>query len=86
VREESSATLSFLDVPGNALYARGSFIGYIDRAAADIQTFGRDAETGADAVAHVPRARGNDQVRSRAFAAYALNPDIKVLRLGGKWI
>ncbi len=39
------------------------------------------AETGADAIAHGATGKGNDQVRFE-LAAYALNPDIKVIATG----
>ena len=40
------------------------------------------AETGADAVAHGATGKGNDQVRFE-LAAYALNPNIKVIYMSG---
>ncbi|PJE37352.1 argininosuccinate synthase [Pseudooceanicola lipolyticus] len=42
------------------------------------------AETGADAVAHGATGKGNDQVRFE-LAAYALNPDIKVIAPWRLW-
>jgi argininosuccinate synthase len=42
------------------------------------------AETGADAVAHGATGKGNDQVRFE-LAAYALNPDIKVIAPWREW-
>ena len=42
------------------------------------------AETGADAVAHGATGKGNDQVRFE-LAAYALNPDIKVIAPWRDW-
>ena len=42
------------------------------------------AETGADAVAHGATGKGNDQVRFE-LAAYALNPDIKVIAPWRMW-
>lgn len=41
--------------------------------------------TGADAVAHGATGKGNDQVRFE-LAAYALNPDIKVIAPWREWI
>ena len=41
-------------------------------------------ETGADAVAHGATGKGNDQVRFE-LAAYALNPDIKVIAPWREW-
>ena len=42
------------------------------------------AETGADAIAHGATGKGNDQVRFE-LAAYALNPDIKVISPWREW-
>ncbi|MCG8560160.1 MAG: argininosuccinate synthase [Hyphomicrobiales bacterium] len=42
------------------------------------------AETGADAVAHGSTGKGNDQVRFE-LAAYALNPDIRVIAPWREW-
>src|SRR6056297_751679 len=42
------------------------------------------AETGADAVAHGATGKGNDQVRFE-LAAYALNPDIRVIAPSREW-
>ena len=42
------------------------------------------AETGADAVAHGATGKGNDQVRFE-LAAYALNPDIRVIAPWREW-
>ncbi|MDD7969675.1 argininosuccinate synthase [Roseinatronobacter alkalisoli] len=42
------------------------------------------AQTGADAVAHGATGKGNDQVRFE-LAAYALNPDIKVIAPWREW-
>jgi argininosuccinate synthase len=42
------------------------------------------AETGADAIAHGATGKGNDQVRFE-LAAYALNPDIKVIAPWREW-
>ncbi|WP_108880296.1 argininosuccinate synthase [Anderseniella sp. Alg231-50] len=42
------------------------------------------AETGADAIAHGATGKGNDQVRFE-LAAYALNPDIKVIAPWRDW-
>lgn len=42
------------------------------------------AETGADAVSHGATGKGNDQVRFE-LAAYALNPDIKVIAPWREW-
>ncbi|MFV2034602.1 MAG: argininosuccinate synthase domain-containing protein, partial [Halocynthiibacter sp.] len=42
------------------------------------------SETGADAVAHGATGKGNDQVRFE-LAAYALNPDIRVIAPWREW-
>jgi argininosuccinate synthase len=70
---------------GNALYEGEYLLGTsIARPLISKRLVEIAAETGADAVAHGATGKGNDQVRFE-LAAYALNPDIKVIAPWREW-
>ena len=81
VREEFVRDFVFPMFRANALYEGLYLLGTsIARPLISKRLVEIAAETGADAVSHGATGKGNDQVRFE-LAAYALNPDIKVLSL-----
>ena len=79
VREEFVRDFVFPMFRANALYEGLYMLGTsIARPLISKRLVEIAAETGADAVAHGATGKGNDQVRFE-LAAYALNPDIKVI-------
>ncbi len=85
VREEFVRDFVFPMFRGNALYEGEYLLGTsIARPLISKRLVEIAAETGADAVAHGATGKGNDQVRFE-LAAYALNPDIKVIAPWREW-
>ncbi|ANP37198.1 argininosuccinate synthase [Phaeobacter gallaeciensis] len=85
VREEFVKDFVFPMFRGNALYEGEYLLGTsIARPLISKRLVEIAAETGADAVAHGATGKGNDQVRFE-LAAYALNPDIKVIAPWREW-
>ncbi|MEX5597823.1 argininosuccinate synthase [Pseudophaeobacter sp. C1-32P7] len=85
VREEFVKDFVFPMFRGNALYEGEYLLGTsIARPLISKRLVEIAAETGADAVAHGATGKGNDQVRFE-LAAYALNPDIKVVAPWREW-
>ena len=85
VREEFVKDFVFPMFRGNALYEGEYMLGTsIARPLISKRLVEIAAETGADAVAHGATGKGNDQVRFE-LAAYALNPDIKVIAPWREW-
>ncbi|MEO1188239.1 MAG: argininosuccinate synthase [Pseudomonadota bacterium] len=79
VREEFVRDFVFPMFRANAVYEGQYLLGTsIARPLISKRLVEIAAETGADAVAHGATGKGNDQVRFE-LAAYALNPDIKVI-------
>ncbi len=85
VREEFVRDFVFPMFRANALYEGLYLLGTsIARPLISKRLVEIAAETGADAVAHGATGKGNDQVRFE-LAAYALNPDIKVIAPWRLW-
>ena len=85
VREEFVRDFVFPMFRANALYEGLYLLGTsIARPLISKRLVEIAAETGADAVAHGATGKGNDQVRFE-LAAYALNPDIKVIAPWREW-
>jgi len=85
VREEFVRDFVFPMFRANALYEGLYLLGTsIARPLISKRLIEIAAETGADAVAHGATGKGNDQVRFE-LAAYALNPDIKVIAPWREW-
>ncbi|SIS51753.1 argininosuccinate synthase [Roseivivax lentus] len=85
VREEFVRDFVFPMFRANALYEGLYLLGTsIARPLISKRLIEIAAETGADAVAHGATGKGNDQVRFE-LAAYALNPDIKVIAPWRLW-
>ncbi|MDE4134384.1 argininosuccinate synthase [Phaeobacter sp. QD34_3] len=85
VREEFVKDFVFPMFRANALYEGEYLLGTsIARPLISKRLVEIAAETGADAVAHGATGKGNDQVRFE-LAAYALNPDIKVIAPWREW-
>jgi argininosuccinate synthase len=85
VREEFVRDFVFPMFRANALYEGLYLLGTsIARPLISKRLVQIAAETGADAVAHGATGKGNDQVRFE-LAAYALNPDIKVIAPWRLW-
>ena len=85
VREEFVRDFVFPMFRANALYEGLYLLGTsIARPLISKRLVEIAAETGADAVAHGATGKGNDQVRFE-LAAYALNPDIKVIAPWRVW-
>ena len=82
VREEFIADFVFPMFRANAAYEGIYLLGTsIARPLISKRLVEIAEETGADAIAHGATGKGNDQVRFE-LAAYALNPDIKVIAHG----
>ena len=85
VREEFVRDFVFPMFRANALYEGQYLLGTsIARPLISKRLVEIAAETGADAVAHGATGKGNDQVRFE-LAAYALNPEIKVIAPWREW-
>ncbi len=85
MREEFIADFVFPMFRANALYEGVYLLGTsIARPLIAKRLVEIAAETGADAIAHGATGKGNDQVRFE-LAAYALNPDIKVIAPWREW-
>ncbi|MDQ7069671.1 MAG: argininosuccinate synthase [Rhodobacterales bacterium] len=85
VREEFVRDFVFPMFRANALYEGLYLLGTsIARPLISKRLIEIAAETGADAVAHGATGKGNDQVRFE-LAAYALDPDIKVIAPWREW-
>ncbi len=85
VREEFVRDFVFPMFRANALYEGLYLLGTsIARPLISKRLVEIAAEVGADAVAHGATGKGNDQVRFE-LAAYALNPDIKVIAPWREW-
>lgn len=85
IREEFVRDFVFPMFRANALYEGLYLLGTsIARPLISKRLVEIAAETGADAVAHGATGKGNDQVRFE-LAAYALNPDIKVIAPWREW-
>ena len=85
VREEFVRDFVFPMFRANALYEGLYLLGTsIARPLISKRLVEIAEETGADAVAHGATGKGNDQVRFE-LAAYALNPDIKVIAPWREW-
>jgi len=85
LREEFIADFVFPMFRANALYEGVYLLGTsIARPLIAKRLVEIAAETGADAIAHGATGKGNDQVRFE-LAAYALNPDIKVIAPWREW-
>ena len=85
VREEFVRDFVFPMFRANALYEGLYLLGTsIARPLISKRLVEIAAESGADAVAHGATGKGNDQVRFE-LAAYALNPDIKVIAPWREW-
>ncbi|MCB1365881.1 MAG: argininosuccinate synthase [Rhodobacteraceae bacterium] len=85
IREEFVRDFVFPMFRANALYEGQYLLGTsIARPLISKRLIEIAAETGADAVAHGATGKGNDQVRFE-LAAYALNPDIKVIAPWREW-
>jgi argininosuccinate synthase len=85
VREEFVRDFVFPMFRANALYEGLYLLGTsIARPLISKRLVEIAAETGADAIAHGATGKGNDQVRFE-LAAYALNPDIKVIAPWREW-
>ncbi|SLN32653.1 argininosuccinate synthase [Roseisalinus antarcticus] len=85
VREEFVRDFVFPMFRANALYEGLYLLGTsIARPLISKRLVEIAAETGADAVAHGATGKGNDQVRFE-LAAYALNPEIKVIAPWREW-
>ncbi len=85
LREEFTREFVFPMFRANALYEGLYLLGTsIARPLISKRLVEIAAETGADAVAHGATGKGNDQVRFE-LAAYALNPDIKVIAPWRTW-
>ena len=85
VREEFVRDFVFPMFRANALYEGLYLLGTsIARPLISKRLIEVAAETGADAIAHGATGKGNDQVRFE-LAAYALNPDIKVIAPWREW-
>ena len=85
IREEFVRDFVFPMFRANALYEGLYLLGTsIARPLISKRLVEIAAETGADAVAHGATGKGNDQVRFE-LAAYALNPDIKVIAPWRLW-
>jgi argininosuccinate synthase len=85
VREEFVRDFVFPMFRANALYEGQYLLGTsIARPLISKHLIDLAAKTGADAVAHGATGKGNDQVRFE-LAAYALNPDIRVIAPWREW-
>ena len=85
LREEFVRDFVFPMFRANAVYEGQYLLGTsIARPLISKRLVGIAAETGADAVAHGATGKGNDQVRFE-LAAYALNPDIRVIAPWREW-
>ena len=85
IREEFVRDFVFPMFRANALYEGQYLLGTsIARPLISKRLVEIAAETGADAVAHGATGKGNDQVRFE-LAAYALNPEIKVIAPWREW-
>ena len=85
VREEFVRDFVFPMFRANAVYEGLYLLGtYIARPLISKRLVEIAEETGADAIAHGATGKGNDQVRFE-LAAYALNPDIKVIAPWREW-
>ncbi|MFC6688943.1 argininosuccinate synthase [Jhaorihella thermophila] len=85
IREEFVRDFVFPMFRANALYEGQYLLGTsIARPLISKRLIEIAAETGADAIAHGATGKGNDQVRFE-LAAYALNPDIKVIAPWREW-
>ena len=85
LREEFVRDFVFPMFRANALYEGQYLLGTsIARPLISKRLVEIAAETGADAVAHGATGKGNDQVRFE-LAAYALNPDIRVIAPWREW-
>ncbi|MEP3278052.1 MAG: argininosuccinate synthase [Stappiaceae bacterium] len=85
LREEFMADFVFPMFRANAVYEGVYLLGTsIARPLISKRLIEIAAETGADAIAHGATGKGNDQVRFE-LAAYALNPDIKVIAPWRDW-
>jgi argininosuccinate synthase len=85
VREEFVRDFVFPMFRANAVYEGTYLLGTsIARPLISKRLVEIAAETGADAIAHGATGKGNDQVRFE-LAAYALNPDIKVIAPWRDW-
>ena len=85
LREEFVRDFVFPMFRANAQYAGQYLLGTsIARPLISKRLIEIAAETGADAIAHGATGKGNDQVRFE-LAAYALNPDIKVIAPWREW-
>ena len=85
LREEFVRDFVFPMFRANALYEGQYLLGTsIARPLISKRLVEIAAETGADAVAHGATGKGNDQVRFE-LAAYALNPEIKVIAPWREW-
>ncbi len=85
VREEFVRDFVFPMFRANAVYEGTYLLGTsIARPLISKRLVEIAAETGADAIAHGATGKGNDQVRFE-LAAYALNPDIKVIAPWREW-
>ncbi|MCR9237371.1 MAG: argininosuccinate synthase [Alphaproteobacteria bacterium] len=85
VREEFVRDFVFPMFRANALYEGVYLLGTsIARPLISKRLIEIAAETGADAISHGATGKGNDQVRFE-LAAYALNPDIKVIAPWREW-
>ncbi|MFV0514564.1 MAG: argininosuccinate synthase [Jhaorihella sp.] len=85
IREEFVRDFVFPMFRANALYEGQYLLGTsIARPLISKRLIEIAAETGADAVAHGATGKGNDQVRFE-LAAYALNPDIRVIAPWREW-
>jgi len=85
VREEFVRDFVYPMFRANALYEGRYLLGTsIARPLISKHLIEIAAETGADAVAHGATGKGNDQVRFE-LAAYALNPDIRVIAPWREW-
>ena len=85
LREEFVRDFVFPMFRANALYEGQYLLGTsIARPLISKRLVEIAAETGADAIAHGATGKGNDQVRFE-LAAYALNPDIRVIAPWREW-
>ncbi len=85
LREEFISQYVFPMFRGNALYEGVYLLGTsIARPLISKRLIEIARETGADAIAHGATGKGNDQVRFE-LAAYALNPDIKIIAPWRDW-
>lgn len=85
LREEFVRDFVFPMMRGNARYEGDYLLGTsIARPLISKRLIEIARETGADAIAHGATGKGNDQVRFE-LAAYALNPDIKVIAPWREW-